>query len=109
MSNSVQHRLVRVRPPRVKITYDVESGDAIELKELPLVVGLLADLSGDRDPEAPLPYLKERGARVVGMAETGRVVCREATLPARFVEPRRLCQKSESRRDQLLELCRVST
>lgn len=60
MSESTQHKLTRIRPPRVKITYDVESGDAIQLKELPLVVGLLADLSGDRDPEAPLPYLKER-------------------------------------------------
>jgi len=40
-------------PPRVQITYDVELGGAIEKRELPLVVGLLADLSGM--PEAPLP------------------------------------------------------
>ena len=31
---STQHKLDRVRPPRVQITYDVEVGGAIELKEL---------------------------------------------------------------------------
>ena len=36
----------RVRPPRVHITYDVETGGAIEKRELPFVVGVLADLSG---------------------------------------------------------------
>jgi len=43
---SLQHKLDRVRKPRVQITYDVEVGDAIEIKELPFVVGVLADLSG---------------------------------------------------------------
>jgi len=46
MEESIQHKLDRVRPPRVQITYDVETGNAIEKKELPLVVGILADLSG---------------------------------------------------------------
>lgn len=55
---STQHKLDRVRPPRVHITYDVEIGDAIELKELPFVVGVLADLSGK--PDEPLPRLKDR-------------------------------------------------
>lgn len=41
-----QHWLDRNRPPRVQITYDVEIGDAIEKKELPLVVGVFADLGG---------------------------------------------------------------
>ncbi len=58
MAESTQHKLDRVRPPRVQITYDVEIGDAIELKELPLVVGILADLSGKS--EKPQPKLKER-------------------------------------------------
>ncbi|MBY0411466.1 MAG: type VI secretion system contractile sheath small subunit [Burkholderiaceae bacterium] len=58
MSNSLQHWVGRNRPPRVQITYDVEIGDAVEKKELPLVVGLLADLSGQ--PVKPLPKLKER-------------------------------------------------
>ncbi|MGE5238553.1 MAG: type VI secretion system contractile sheath small subunit [Chloroflexota bacterium] len=55
---SLQHKLDRVRSPRVHITYDVEIGDAIEMKEIPFVVGVLADLSGK--PEEPLPRLKDR-------------------------------------------------
>ena len=55
---STQQKLSRVRPPRVQITYDVEVGDAIELKELPFVVGVLADLTGmPADTQAPM---KER-------------------------------------------------
>ncbi|MCJ7600163.1 MAG: type VI secretion system contractile sheath small subunit [Desulfobulbaceae bacterium] len=55
---SLQHTLDRVRAPRVQITYDVEVGDAIEMKEIPFVVGVLSDLSGK--PDKPLPKLKER-------------------------------------------------
>jgi type VI secretion system protein ImpB len=55
---STQQKLSRVRPPRVHITYDVEVGDAIQLKEIPFVVGVLADLSGK--PEDPLPRLRDR-------------------------------------------------
>jgi type VI secretion system protein ImpB len=55
---SIQKKLGRVRPPRVHITYDVETGGAIEKKELPFVVGVLADLSGK--PEKPLPPVKDR-------------------------------------------------
>ncbi len=55
---STQHKLDRVRSPRVHITYDVEIGDAIELKELPFVIGVLGDFTGQ--PEQPLPKLKER-------------------------------------------------
>lgn len=58
MSNSLQKWVGRNRPPRVQITYDVEVGDAVEKRELPLVVGLLADLSGQ--PATPLPKFKER-------------------------------------------------
>ncbi|MFH0730429.1 MAG: type VI secretion system contractile sheath small subunit [Pseudomonadota bacterium] len=55
---SLQHTLDRVRAPRVQITYDVEVGGAIEMKEIPFVVGVLADLSGK--PDEPLPKMKER-------------------------------------------------
>jgi type VI secretion system protein ImpB len=55
---SLQHKLDRVRPPRVQITYDVEVGGAIELKELPFVVGVMGDFTGK--PEEPLPGLKQR-------------------------------------------------
>jgi type VI secretion system protein ImpB len=55
---STQHVLDRVRRPRVHITYDVQIGNAIEVKELPFIVGVLADLSGK--PEEPLPRLRDR-------------------------------------------------
>ena len=55
---STQHKLDRVRPPRVHVTYDVEVGDAIELKELPFVMGVLGDFTGQ--PEQPLPRLRDR-------------------------------------------------
>lgn len=55
---STQHKLDRVRPPRVHITYDVEIGDAIELKELPFVLGVMGDFTGM--PEQPLPRLRDR-------------------------------------------------
>ena len=53
-----QKKLERVRPPRVNITYDVETGDAIETKELPFVMGVLADLTGQ--PTEPLAKIKDR-------------------------------------------------
>ncbi len=55
---SVHKKLGRIRPPRVHITYEVETGGAIEMKELPFVMGVLSDLSGK--PEEPLPRLKDR-------------------------------------------------
>jgi type VI secretion system protein ImpB len=55
---SVQKKIGRVRPPRVHITYDVETGGAIEKRDIPFVVGVLADLSGM--PSKPLPKLKDR-------------------------------------------------
>lgn len=58
MAESTQHKLDRVRPPRVQITYDVEIGNAIEKKELPFIVGILADLSGK--PVEALPPVKDR-------------------------------------------------
>jgi type VI secretion system protein ImpB len=55
---SLQKKIGRVRPPRVQITYDVEIGDAIEKRDLPFVVGVLADLSGM--PNKPLPPIAKR-------------------------------------------------
>src|SRR5260221_7350290 len=55
---STQHKLDRVRSPRVHITYDVEVGGAIELKELPFVIGVLGDFTGQ--PEQPLAKLRDR-------------------------------------------------
>ncbi len=59
MAESQQHKLKRVRPPRVRITYDVHTGNATEKKELPFVVGVLGDFSGD--PTQPLKKLGDRG------------------------------------------------
>jgi type VI secretion system protein ImpB len=58
MSESLQHKLDRVRRPRVQITYDVETGGAMQKTELPFVVGVMADLSGQ--PKEALRPLKER-------------------------------------------------
>jgi type VI secretion system protein ImpB len=56
--DSVQKRLQQVRPPRVQLTYEVERGDAIEQKELPFVVGVVGDFSGN--PQQALPKVKDR-------------------------------------------------
>jgi type VI secretion system protein ImpB len=58
MAESVHRKLERVRPPRVHITYDVEVGDAIQMKEIPFVMGVLGDFSGQ--PAEALPRLRDR-------------------------------------------------
>lgn len=58
MSRSIHDKLGRVRPPRVHITYEVETEGAMVLKELPFVVGVLGDFSGN--PIKPLTPLKDR-------------------------------------------------
>lgn len=55
---STQHKLDRVRKPRVQITYDVEVNGAMQLKELPFVVGVMGDFTGK--PDKPLAALKDR-------------------------------------------------
>ncbi len=58
MAESIHRKLERVRAPRVQISYDVETGGAIERKELPFVMGVLGDFTGH--PAEPLPKLKDR-------------------------------------------------
>ncbi len=58
MSDSLQDKLNRVRKPRVHITYDVETGGAEAKKELPFVVGVMGDYSGDN--QAAKKSLKDR-------------------------------------------------
>ena len=55
---SVFKKKERVRPPRVHITYEVETGGAMVMKELPFVMGIMSDLSGN--PKEALPKLKDR-------------------------------------------------
>ncbi len=58
MSESTQHKLDRVRKPRVHITYDVETEGAVVKKDLPFVMGVLGDFSGD--PTKKLDPLSKR-------------------------------------------------
>jgi type VI secretion system protein ImpB len=58
MADNTQRKLTRIRPPRVQITYDVETNGAIQQKELPFVVGVFSDLAGT--PKEPLPEVKKR-------------------------------------------------
>src|SRR5256884_3262055 len=55
---SVEKELEGVRRPRVNITYEVETGGALEVKELPFVMGVLADFTGQ--PTEELAKLKDR-------------------------------------------------
>ena len=57
-SESIHGKLGRVRPPRVHITYKVETEGAEVERELPFVVGVLGDYSGS--PTEPLKPLAER-------------------------------------------------
>lgn len=47
MSDSIHDKLKRVRKPRVHITYEVETNGAEVKRELPFVVGVMGDYSGD--------------------------------------------------------------
>lgn len=58
MPESVHEKLKRVRKPRVHITYDVETEGAVVVKELPFVVGVMGDFSGD--PTKKLKGIKDR-------------------------------------------------
>jgi type VI secretion system protein ImpB len=58
MSASVHDKLNRVRKPRVHITYEVETEGAQVQRELPFVVGVMGDFSGD--PTQPLRPMGER-------------------------------------------------
>jgi len=58
MAESIHEKLKRVRPPRVHITYDVETEGAVIQKELPFVVGVVGDFSAN--PTTPLQPMKNR-------------------------------------------------
>ena len=77
MPESLQHKLDRVRRPRVHITYDVHTGGAMKKTELPFVVGVLADLSGQ--PKDALRPLKERKAVFIDRDNFNDVLARAGT------------------------------
>jgi type VI secretion system ImpB/VipA family protein len=92
MAESTQHKLDRVRPPRVQITYDVETGGAIQKKELPLVVGILSDLSGDSlNPIA----LKDRKFVEIDRDNFNEVL-KSTTPTLKMSVPNRLNDKNEN-------------
>lgn len=80
MSESKQHWLDRNRPPRVQITYDVETGGALVKKELPLVVGILADL-GAPAPVTPVAPMAPAAATAT-QAEKDAVAANQAAVAA---------------------------
>ncbi len=59
MPESIQHKLDRVRKPRVHITYDVETNGAQVKKELPFVMGVVGDFSGNPTAK-PDPLTKRK-------------------------------------------------
>jgi type VI secretion system protein ImpB len=89
--SSLQHKLDRVRRPRVQITYDVETNGAMQKIELPFVVGVLADLSGM--PKEPLRLLKERQAVFIDRDNFNNVLSKAAPRLAMSV-PNRLADES---------------
>ncbi|MCI0641524.1 MAG: type VI secretion system contractile sheath small subunit [Gemmataceae bacterium] len=83
-SESLQHKLDRVRRPRVQITYDVETGGAMRQVELPFVVGVLADLSGS--PKEALKPLKDRKAIQIDRDNINEVMTKQAPRVAMKVQ-----------------------
>ncbi len=73
---SIQKKITRVRPPRVHITYDVETEGSIVKKEIPFVVGVLADLSCQ--PAKPLDEVKKRKFTEIDRDNFDRVLASSA-------------------------------
>lgn len=63
--DNIQHLLNKVRSPRVQITYDVETNGAHVLKELPYIIGILADVVGETSK--PIPYLERKFIKINGI------------------------------------------
>jgi type VI secretion system protein ImpB len=84
MSESLQHKLDRVRRPRVQITYDVETNGAMAKTELPFVMGVMADLSGS--PKEALRPLKERKFTNIDRDNFNDVLARSAPRLAMKVD-----------------------
>lgn len=59
MAESFQKKITTTRKPRVHITYDVEENGALTKKEIPFVVGVMGDFSGNNPTQKPKSF-KER-------------------------------------------------
>ena len=86
MAESQQQKLSRVRRPRVQITYEVETNGAMEKKELPFVVGVMADLSGQ--PKQALPPMKDRKFVAIDRDNINDVMAKQAPRLAMKVQNR---------------------
>ena len=84
--SSMQQKLSRVRPPRVQITYEVETNGAMQKIELPFVVGVLADLSGS--PSSPMRPLKERKAANIDRDNFNEILAKATPRVAMRVQNR---------------------
>ena len=84
--SSIQHKLDRVRRPRVQITYDVETNGAMQKVELPFVVGVLADLSAQSTE--PLKPLKDRPVVEIDRDNINNVMAKAAPRVAMKVQNR---------------------
>lgn len=84
--DNFQHRLGKIRPPRVQITYDVEIGNASEKLSLPFVMGIMADLTGDADARKALPKLKERKFAEIDRDTFGAVMKKSTPTLKKAVE-----------------------
>ena len=78
MPESIQEKLKRVRAPRVHITYDVETEGARVIKELPFVMGVIGDFSGE----------SHEGASTAGRTEVRRDQSRQLRRCHEADEPR---------------------
>jgi len=85
-AESLQKKLDRVRRPRVQITYDVETNGAMQKVELPFVVGVMADLSGQ--PKEALRPLKERKFASIDRDNFNEVLAKSAPRLAVKVQNR---------------------
>lgn len=86
------HRLPAEKAPRVQMTYDVEVGDSIETRELPFVVGVLADVAADST--ADRRRLKERPFVAIGLDNFDEVM--KAIAPRLQLQVRNLIDADES-------------
>lgn len=93
MSESTQHKIDRIRKPRVHITYDVHIGDAIQKKEIPYIIGILADLSGN--PKNPLPIVSKRSFVNIDRDNLNDVL-KASNARLEFSVPNKIDQSSDS-------------
>jgi type VI secretion system protein ImpB len=91
----------RVRAPRVHIKYEVEKDGAIEMISLPFVLGMMADLTGDRRKDRPLPTLAKREFVDISPVNFDKVMA-DAAPYVRMTVPNRLEDRKPGQDETLL-------